>query len=44
MTAWPRRPNGEKALRLAYWNADGFRGRKLELDKFLSEHVVDICS
>jgi hypothetical protein len=31
-----------KALRLAYWNADGVRGRKLELEEFLSEHGVDI--
>jgi exonuclease III len=30
-------------LRLAYWNADGVRGRKLELEQFLSEHGVDIC-
>jgi hypothetical protein len=43
MTARPRRANGGKALRLAYWNADGIRGRKLELDQFLSEHGVDIC-
>jgi hypothetical protein len=35
------RTNGEK--RLAYWNADGVRGRKLELEQFLSEHGVDIC-
>jgi hypothetical protein len=37
------RTNGEKALRLAYWNADGVRGRKRELEPFLSEHGVDIC-
>jgi exonuclease III len=30
-------------LRLAYWNADGVCGRKLELEQFLSEHGVDIC-
>jgi exonuclease III len=29
-------------LRLAYWNADGVRGRKLELEQFLSEHGFDI--
>jgi hypothetical protein len=28
---------------LAYWNADGIRGRKLELEQVLSEHGVDIC-
>jgi hypothetical protein len=37
MTARPRRTNGGKALRLAYWNADGVCGRKPELDKFLIE-------
>jgi exonuclease III len=31
-----------KALRLAYWNADDVRGRKLELKHFLSQHGVDI--
>jgi hypothetical protein len=35
--------NGGKALRLAHWNADGIRGRKLEFEQFLSEHGVDIC-
>jgi hypothetical protein len=30
-------------LRLARWNGDGVRGRKLELEQFLSEHGVDIC-
>jgi hypothetical protein len=30
-------------LRLAYWNADGVCGRKLELKQFLGEHSVDIC-
>jgi hypothetical protein len=35
--------NDEKALRLSYWNADEFHGRKLELDQILSEHGVDIC-
>ena len=34
---------GCKALRLACWNADGVRGRKLELENFLSQHGVDIC-
>jgi hypothetical protein len=43
MTARPRRANGGKALRLAYWNADGNCCRKLVLDRFLSEHGVDIC-
>jgi hypothetical protein len=32
-----------KALRLACWNADGVRGRKLELERFLGQHGVDIC-
>jgi hypothetical protein len=43
MTARPRRTNVAKALRLACWNADGVRGRKLELEHFLSQHGVDIC-
>jgi hypothetical protein len=41
MAARPRTRG--KALRLAWWNADGVRGRKLELEQFLSEHGVDIC-
>jgi exonuclease III len=32
-----------KALRVACWNADGIRGRKMELDHFLGKHRVDIC-
>jgi hypothetical protein len=32
-----------KDLRLACWNANGVRGRKLELEHFLSQHGVDIC-
>jgi hypothetical protein len=35
--------NVAKALQLACWNADGVRGRKLELEHFLSQHGVDIC-
>jgi exonuclease III len=35
--------NVAKAPRLACWNADGVRGRKLELEHFLSQHGVDIC-
>jgi hypothetical protein len=37
------RTNGGKALRLAYWNADGVCGIELELEQFLSEKGVDIC-
>jgi len=32
-----------KAVRLACWNADGVRRRKLELEHFLSQDGVDIC-
>jgi exonuclease III len=32
-----------KALRLACWNTDGVRGKKLELEHILSQHGVDIC-
>jgi hypothetical protein len=35
--------NVAKALPLASWNADGVRGSKLELERFLSQHGVDIC-
>jgi hypothetical protein len=42
MVARPRRTPC-KVLRLACWNADGVRGRKLELEQFLSEHGFDIC-
>jgi exonuclease III len=37
------RTEGCKAPRLAYWNADGVRGTKLQLEHFLSQHGVDIC-
>lgn len=30
-------------MRLACWGTDGVRGRKLEMEQFLSEHSVDIC-
>jgi len=30
-------------MRLACWTADGVRGRKLELEHFISQHDVDIC-
>jgi hypothetical protein len=39
--AMPPRTNGGRALRLASWNADGVRGRKLELEQFLIENGVD---
>ena len=43
MAARPRRTERRKFLRLAFWNADGVRGRKLELEHFLNQHRVDIC-
>jgi hypothetical protein len=43
MAARPRRKDRGKTLRLACWNADGLRGRKLELEKFLGQHCVDMC-
>jgi exonuclease III len=42
MAARPRRRVG-KALRLAFWNANGVRGTKIELDHFLAQHGVDVC-
>ena len=38
----PRMTEWNKTLRLACWNADGLRGRKLELEHFLSQHDVDM--
>jgi hypothetical protein len=32
-----------KALRLACWDVDGVRGRKLELEQFLTVHDIPIC-
>jgi hypothetical protein len=43
MVARPRRTDRGKALRLACLNADGVRGRNLELKHFLRQHGVDIC-
>ena len=43
MAACPRRTERNKVLRLACWNADGVRGRKLELEHFRNQHGVDIC-
>ena len=43
MAARPTRTVRCKALHLACWNADGVRGRKLELEHFLSQDGVDIC-
>jgi hypothetical protein len=42
MAARPRRST-VKALRLAFWNANGVRGTKIELDNFLAQHGVDVC-
>ena len=42
MAARPRRTDRDKTLRLACWNADCVRGKKLELEHFLGQHGVDI--
>ena len=42
MAARPRMTGRSKALRLDYWNADRFRGRKHELEHFLNQQGVDI--
>jgi hypothetical protein len=42
MAARPRTVQ-TKPLRLACWNADGVRGRKLKLEHFFSQHGIDIC-
>jgi len=43
MAAHLRRTVRYKALRLACCKADGVRGRRLELEHFLSQHGVNIC-
>jgi len=43
MVVRPRRTERCKALRLAFWNADGVLGRKLELEHFLIQHGVHNC-
>ena len=43
MAARPRRTDRGKTLRLACWNADGVRSKKLELEHFLAQHGVYIC-
>jgi len=43
MAARLRRTVHCKGLRLACWNTDEVRGRKLELEHFLHQHGVDIC-
>ena len=43
MAARPRRTERAKPLRLACWNAEGMRDRKLEMEHFLNQHGVDIC-
>jgi hypothetical protein len=43
MAARPKRTTRTKALRLAYWNADGICGKKEELYHFLGQHGIDIC-
>ena len=43
MAARPRRTDRGKTLRLACWNVDCVRGKKLEMEHFLGQHGVDIC-
>ena len=43
MAARPTRTDRGKTLRLAYWNANGVRGKNEELVQFLSEKGIDIC-
>jgi hypothetical protein len=33
----------EQTLLLAYWDSNGVRGKRLELQEFLSENKVGIC-
>jgi len=43
MATRPRRTERHKPRRLASWNADGVRGRKIELEHFLGQYGVYIC-
>jgi hypothetical protein len=43
MTVHPRRTERSNTLRFACWNADGMRGRNLELEHFLNQHGDYIC-
>ena len=42
MDARSRLTTRTEDLRLSCWNADGVRGRKLELDHFIEQHGIDI--
>jgi hypothetical protein len=42
MAERPRRTERATVLRLACWNADGVRDRKLELDHFINQQRVNI--
>ena len=43
MAARPKKTNVGKALRVAFWNADGVRGTRIELGYLLCQHGVDFC-
>jgi len=43
MAARPRRTERGKAFHLACWKEDGVRGRKLEMERFINQHGVEIC-
>jgi len=43
MATRPRRTQRHKPVRVACWNADRVRSRKLELEQFLGQHGVNIC-
>jgi len=43
MAARPRRKERNKATRLACWNADGVRGRKLVIENLPNQHAVEFC-
>ena len=37
------RTNGQPALRIAHWNAEGVRNKKTELQHFLKKNAIDVC-
>lgn len=38
-----KRTNGINSCALAFWDDDGDRGTKIQLDYFLGENGVDVC-
>lgn len=37
------RTNGQQALKICHWNAEGVRNKKTELQHFLRDQAIDVC-